>query len=75
MALINDEFPEVIRATQAARILAMMTKAASFTVFNALPGAKSKAWRVFCDGELFEGESLADALAQCSQWLEAKEMQ
>lgn len=75
MVTINDEFPEVAKAAQAARILAMMSKAASFTVFAKLPGSASRAWRVSCDGEWFDGETLADALAQCAQWLEAREVQ
>lgn len=72
MALVSDEFPEVIRAAQASRILSMMSRAASFTVLAKLPGSSSRAWRVCCDGEWFEGETLADALAQCAQWLEAR---
>ena len=76
MSIINDEFPEVMRAAQAARILECMTKACSFTVFSALPGNRYQApWRVFCDGEVFEGQTLTDALAQCAQWLETKEVQ
>lgn len=74
MGVINDEFPEVARAAQAQRILSMMAKAASWTVFARLPGASGDAWRVCCDGEWFHGETLEDALAQCSQWLEAREV-
>jgi hypothetical protein len=75
--LVNDEFPEVIRAVQAARILSLLSKASSFTVFNALPrrGGGDPVYRVCCDGEWFSGDSLADALAQCGQWLEAREVQ
>lgn len=75
MSTISDEFPEVIRAVQAARILVCLEKAASFTVFNAIPGTNGPKWRVCCDGEWFSGASMADALAQCGQWLAAREVQ
>lgn len=75
MSVVSDEFPEVMRAAQAVRILACLERAASFTVFQALPGATDRRVRVCCDGEWFGGETLADALAQVGQWLEAREVQ
>ena len=72
MGIVSDEFPAVMKATQARRILTCLSKAQGFTVLAPSNFEDGKGWGVLCEGECFGGETMVDALAQCAQWLVMK---
>lgn len=71
MGVISDEFPAVMQATQAHRILGTFEGSTYFSAYRSA-ALGEKPWRVLCDGQSFDGETLTDAMAQCAQWLEVK---